>query len=241
MIDLVNCDLGFIVSFACIYDTNFYDRLLMATLGPVVVLFALGCTYIVALRRNRASEEAVATVKNRHLSVGLFVIFVVYATVSHTILETFVCDTLDDGNSYLRADYSLTCSTARHVGFQAYAALMVVVYPVGFPCAFGWWLFKHRQELKCVENRVMNPDLKPAADLWEPYRRQRYYYEVRRGDDVQDVRWAPTDPCVAGPFGDRPEERNTRRWAFDKRGNSTIVSQQSILTQTRQSNPNNGS
>lgn len=182
MIDLVNCDLGFILSFACIYDTNFYDRLLMATIGPVVILSALGCTYIVALRRNQASEEAVATVKSRHLSIALFVIFVVYATVSHTILEAFVCDKLDDGNSYLRADYSLMCTTARHVGFQAYAALMVVVYPVGFPCAFGWWLFKHRQALKLEENRAMNPNLRPAADLWEPYKRQRYYYEVRRRD-----------------------------------------------------------
>lgn len=187
IIDLVNCDLGFILSFACIYDTNFYDRLLMATLGPAVVLSALGCTYLVALRRNRASEEAVAIVKNRHLSIALFVVFVVYATVSHTILETFVCDTLDDGNIYLRADYSLTCTTAKHVGFQAYAALMVVVYPLGFPVGFGWWLFRHRQELKFEENRVMNPDLRPAADLWEPYRRQRYYYEVSRSDQARNV------------------------------------------------------
>lgn len=214
MIDLVNCDLGFILSFACIYDTNFYDRLLMATLGPVIIMFALGCTYVVAVWRNRASEEAVATVKNRHLSIALFVIFVVYATVSHTILETFVCDTLDDGNSYLRADYSLTCTTARHVGFQVYAALMVVVYPVGFPCAFGWWLFKHRQELKCEEDRALNPKLRPAADLWEPYRRQRYYYEVRRGETFSNFVDYWSHVCC--PFLDETERRITRRWAFEK-------------------------
>lgn len=57
VIDLVNLDLGFILSLACIYDTNFYDRLLMATLGPVVVLLVLGCTYLVARRRNRGSDE----------------------------------------------------------------------------------------------------------------------------------------------------------------------------------------
>ncbi|CAN0538822.1 unnamed protein product, partial [Ectocarpus sp. 12 AP-2014] len=34
VVDVVNLDLGFILSFACVYDTNFYDRLLMATIGP---------------------------------------------------------------------------------------------------------------------------------------------------------------------------------------------------------------
>lgn len=177
-IDVVNLDLGFILSFACIYRTDFYDRLLMATLGPAVVLAVLGCTYLVALGRNRASEEAVSAVKNRHLSVALFALFLVYTTVSHTIFETFVCDTLDDGDTYLRADYSLLCTTPIHTGFQVYAGLMVVVYPLGIPCVFGWWLYVHRDDLRRGDNRQANPRLTPAADLWEPYTRERYYYEV---------------------------------------------------------------
>lgn len=57
VIDLVNLDLGFILSFACVYDTNFYDRLLLATICPAVVLGFLGCTYRVACRRNCDSAE----------------------------------------------------------------------------------------------------------------------------------------------------------------------------------------
>lgn len=57
VIDLVNLDLGFILSFACIYDTDFYDRLLLATLGPFMVFTLLGCTYMVARHRNRRSSE----------------------------------------------------------------------------------------------------------------------------------------------------------------------------------------
>lgn len=121
--------------------------------------------------------QAIATVKRRHLSVALFVMFVVYATVSYTVFETFVCDTMDDGNSYLRADYSVTCSTPLHTGYKVYAALMVMVYPVGFPCVFGWWLFKYRNELT-EEDRQTNPEIRPLADLWEPYKREKYYYEV---------------------------------------------------------------
>ncbi|CAN0038308.1 unnamed protein product, partial [Hapterophycus canaliculatus] len=119
----------------------------------------------------------IAIVKRHHLSVALFVMFVVYATVSYTIFETFVCDSLDDGSSYLRADYSFTCGTARHTGYQVYAGLMVMVYPVGIPCVFGWWLFKYRSELT-EDDRQSNPDLKPLVDLWEPYKQDKYYYEV---------------------------------------------------------------
>ncbi|CAM9935287.1 unnamed protein product [Ectocarpus sp. 6 AP-2014] len=178
VVDVVNLDLGFILSFACVYDTNFYDRLLMATIGPVLVLGLLGCTYLVARRRNRHCEEAMRDVQRRHLSVTLFVMFVIYAAVSYTIFETFVCDTLDDGNSYLRADYSLTCDTPLHTAYRVYAGLAVLVYPVGIPCVFGWWLFKNRHELK-QEDRESQAELRPAADLWEPYKPSAYYYEVR--------------------------------------------------------------
>ncbi|CAM9835821.1 unnamed protein product, partial [Ectocarpus sp. 12 AP-2014] len=94
VIDVVNLDLGFILSLACVYDTDFYDRLLLTTICPAVVLGLLGCTYLVARRRNRHSLEAMGVVKHRHLSVALFIMFVIYATVSYTIFETFVCDLL---------------------------------------------------------------------------------------------------------------------------------------------------
>ncbi|CAM9448508.1 unnamed protein product, partial [Hapterophycus canaliculatus] len=177
VVDVVNLDLGFILSFACVCDTNFYDRLLMATIGPAVVLGLLGCTYVVARRRNRHSEEAMAVVQRRHLSIALFVMFMVYSTVSYTIFQTFECDKLGDGVAYLRADYSLTCSTSLHEFYQVYAGLMVIVYPVGVPCIFGWWLFKYRHELT-EEDRARNAELRPLADLWEPYKRDKYYYEV---------------------------------------------------------------
>lgn len=57
VVDVVNLDLGFILSFACVVDTNFYDRLLMTTVAPAVVLCLLGCTYLVARRRNQHSDQ----------------------------------------------------------------------------------------------------------------------------------------------------------------------------------------
>lgn len=56
-----------------------------------------------------------------------------------------------------------------------YAIVMIFVYPVGIPFALGWWLFRHREELQAGQPTYR---VRPAADLWGPYRPARYYYEV---------------------------------------------------------------
>ena len=64
------------------------------------------------LQEQQQSEAVVVVIQNRHLSVALFVLFVVYATVSYIVFETFVCDGFEDGTSYLRADYSIECESS---------------------------------------------------------------------------------------------------------------------------------
>lgn len=86
-------------------STDFYDRLLFATLGPVVVVLALGGTYAISRLNNGHSDRAMRVVRRKHLSALTFIAFFVYSSVSFTIFQTFVCETLDDGVAYLRADY----------------------------------------------------------------------------------------------------------------------------------------
>lgn len=47
-VDLVNLDLGWVLSATCLVDVNFYGRLLFTTLAPLALLCVLGCTYLVA-------------------------------------------------------------------------------------------------------------------------------------------------------------------------------------------------
>lgn len=70
-----------------------------------------------------------------------------YSSASFKIFQTFVCDELDDGITYLRADYSLKCSTKTHLAHKGYAILMVSVYPIGIPTLGAYWLAHNRKEL----------------------------------------------------------------------------------------------
>lgn len=52
----------------------------------------------------------------------------VFTSVSTVVFKTFACD--DDivvGESYLRADYSISCNTRLHTSFKIYAGLMILV------------------------------------------------------------------------------------------------------------------
>lgn len=173
----INFDIGLLSSYSCMIQTNFYDRLLLATIAPIVVLGLLVCTYAIARIRNRRSELAVRRVQNKHLSAALFVAFFVYSSVSYTVFQTFVCDKLDDDVEYLRADYSLTCETDVHKKYELYATFMVAIYPVGIAAVFTYWLAKHHRDLVKAERDDM-AQLQHGSDIWSAYKPSRFYYEV---------------------------------------------------------------
>ena len=181
-LSVVNLNLGSILSLSCVVETNFYARLVLVTIAPLAVLGALAITYRIAMLRNGHSTLAKRMARNKHLAVGLFLLFMVYSSVSYTIFQTFVCDPLDSGITYLRADYDLVCWTRTHYACMTYAGLMIVVYPVGIPAVFAWALFKNRDSIKSVAETTKGTRVPPEAetikDLWSPYKRSRYYYEV---------------------------------------------------------------
>lgn len=174
---VINLDIGSILSNSCIFTTDFYDRLLLATVGPVVVLFVLFGTLSIVRRRSTSTEAAAPILQSKRASTGLFILFFVYSSVSYTVFQTFVCDDLDDGMSFLRADYSIVCSTARHAAYRAYASVMVFVYPVGIPVFYGWWLTRNQRDLKKPDREQMT-HLSSFRGLWAAYTPSCYYYEV---------------------------------------------------------------
>ena len=174
---LANVDIGSVLSLACIAETNFYDRLLLTTTMPLAVFAVLAGSYLLAKKRNGASELAITVVQNKHRSAGLLVTFFMYSSVSSAVFKTFVCDPLDDGVEYLRADYSLTCSSSKHDAYKVYASVMLFVYPIGMPAAFAWWLTRHRHDLR-KPGRETVPRLQSFSGLWSPYRPSCFYYEI---------------------------------------------------------------
>ena len=59
-------------------------------------------------------------------------LFQVFTSTSTTAFKTFPCDDeVVEGESFLRADYSLSCNAPRHMYFRVYAGIMIVVSVTG--------------------------------------------------------------------------------------------------------------
>jgi hypothetical protein len=78
-------------------------------------------------------------------------------SVSVKIFSTFSCTHFEgDYGSYLKADFSLDCTTSKHRWYMVYAALMVFIYPIGVPYMYYRLLVGPngtvRERLRCEQD-----------------------------------------------------------------------------------------
>ncbi|CAM9090863.1 unnamed protein product, partial [Laminaria digitata] len=173
----VQFDLDFVCSYSCLVPSDFYDRLLVFTIGPLVVLGVLMGSYLIGKKRHSCSESAIRRMRHKHQAAVRYLAFYVYSPVSYSIFRTFGCDELDDGETYLRADYSLSCLTSRHSWYEAYALVMVGVYPVGIAVAFTGLLVWHQRGIVKPDRDTL-VHLKPSTGVWAAYKTSRWFFEV---------------------------------------------------------------
>ncbi|CAN0066944.1 unnamed protein product [Ectocarpus sp. 4 AP-2014] len=151
-VDVVNLDVGRVFTASCLLPSvSFYHRLLLTTLTPIGLGGALVLTHWMAKQRagiGSASVLARRAAWSRHMAAGLLLTFLVFTSASTMAFKTFPCDDeAVDGESYLRADYSLSCKTDKHMYYRIYAGIMIVVYPIGIPLLYAFILWINRESL----------------------------------------------------------------------------------------------
>jgi hypothetical protein len=139
---------------------------LITTLAPIAVAAVLGLIHLrvrhvyrtvnavthPATQRQKSSRTVASEhAKAKHTSAFLTFTFLIFSTVSTVVFQTFACDDLTGTNqSWLRTDYSVSCDTDIHDVYEAYAAAMIVVYPIGIPALYAYLLWRHRARLNPV-------------------------------------------------------------------------------------------
>ncbi|CAM9298394.1 unnamed protein product, partial [Laminaria digitata] len=151
-VNIANFDIGDLFSASCLLPSvNFYQRLLAATLTPLLLAGGLVLTYRMAKRRAGIGSTAVIASRaawSRHVAAGLLLTFLVFTSASTAAFKTFACDDgIGEGKSYLRADYSLSCKSNLHLFFRVYSGFMILVYPIGIPVLYAAILWKNRELL----------------------------------------------------------------------------------------------
>jgi hypothetical protein len=202
--DVFNFSIGWSLSFGCMLDIDFYNKLLIATLTPIAVALMLLFTYSVTSHSAKLDNDLSASVSHRaalqmlseqrarllskHQTAFLVMTFLIYSTVSTTVFQTFACDAIEGTRtSYLRADYSAECNTYEHMLYRLYAAFMILVYPIGIPAVYAYLLWSRKALLKAtarngsqtyIERRREHIHLNATEFLTKLYRPDMYYWEL---------------------------------------------------------------
>ena len=130
----------------CVLTLSFHKTLMMRTLLlPALSVIALLLHYV----------KAHTKVLEISRSLLFLVLFLIYPGTSAAIFATFQCEELSDGTRWLRADLSIDCASTVHIGFSMYAALMILVYPIGTPAFYYVLLRRSRASL----NQLQAPHL----------------------------------------------------------------------------------
>ena len=171
----------------CMGLGSFHQRLLFMLFLPIALLFGTLPTAWWHLRKAPATERGARALLLCALPIGLKVLFVFFPLVSALAVQAYDCETFDNGESWLRADYSLRCGsvsgdgqpmqwTPQYEAVRATAFVCVLFYALGVPLLFFGLLMSCRKQL----SRVAPPTPRSASlsFLCSEYRKRWFYWEV---------------------------------------------------------------
>ena len=157
-----------VLPLSCLRPFSYFDRLLAMTVVPLafaVLIFGIGK---IAIKCAGAERRSLA----RTHTFGWFLLltFIVFPSVSTTVLRFFQCVSYDKGMAdgstevlkVLEADHDISCESPSYHAWKAYAAVMLFVYPIGVPVLYWTLLFRHREQI--------NPEVNdsPLGEIEEP-------------------------------------------------------------------------
>ena len=143
-----------ILPIACLRPFNFFDKLLAMTILPIVfslLIFSFG-----ELAAMCATTKKAKSIRTTSFGAFLLLTFVVFPSVSTTVLRFYNCVSYEEGFSdgstetikVLEADHDISCTSPSYKGiWSTYALAMLFVYPVGIPLLYWVLLFRYRKQL----------------------------------------------------------------------------------------------
>ena len=103
----------------------------------------------------------------------LFTLFLIYPSVSSTMIRTFVCREVE-GVYYLQADFQIKCYEDTWNQWSPIAALLIIAYPIGIPLLFFIMVYSRKRKNRLDEYGVRSE----VGFLYDAYERQVWWFEM---------------------------------------------------------------
>ena len=154
-------DIALYIPPSCVqHGANFYDKLLWATVLPIILVCFIVFVFLVQILYDRARHGAIKdrqTIRRlwaSHVNVIMVLLYLILPSVSTIIFNTFVCQQID-GKLHLSSQLTLTCESIGTDGvpgpelherfrYELYAYGAMAAYPIFVPMLWLWLLFVNR-------------------------------------------------------------------------------------------------
>ena len=131
LLGVANLDVIAFIPIGCVWpDATFHSKLVAKTLGPIVLIALLwirpAVHTITSADQVRQDQSARVSAKYSLLLLEIFL-----ASISTTIIETFVCTEMD-GEYFLNAELTLRCDgSPKRISWTIYAGFALALYTAG--------------------------------------------------------------------------------------------------------------
>lgn len=166
-----------VTSAQCLFSADFYyNKFTFVVVAPVALLacsiaFVLLPKYFECLCFKHATVQERSRSTMKFWKLFLYMLFLIYPSVSSTVLRHFVCKQIDD-RSYLWEDLRVQCYTDRWITFAFVAIALTLLYPVGIPVFFFSLLKLNQKDLR-------EPRIKAQLGfLYAGYRLEVWWWEI---------------------------------------------------------------
>jgi hypothetical protein len=160
-------------------EYTFYDTFLTTISYPIGLLLLL--LAITCIRTGGAADEAEADdIATQGWKAVLFGMFLVYPSVSSTVLKVWHCAVIED-RAYMSSDYRLQCwgpdgTDAKWAAYASVAGVAFVIYPLGIPL-FYFYLLKSNEAALYDEAHPDHHRVEAKLSfLYRAYEEQAYYW-----------------------------------------------------------------
>lgn len=137
-------------------STSFdYYHIYKLQMAMIPIMFGMTMVSYVCVkywgRYKKKSDEFMNTVHNRLIYILVLIVFIIYPSVSNTILRLFKCEEIDDV-WYLSSDLSVVCFDEVWSEYVVSAGFFIILYILGIPIFF-YKLLKNYKNKELLEDK----------------------------------------------------------------------------------------
>jgi hypothetical protein len=176
----------------CFSTYDYIDEMMVETLGPLIiiilVLLAYFCNVSIFARGRNSDPNWVRSVTARYITFFFLITYLVLPGVTTKIFGIFTCVDVDPNGlmpgvpKFLLLDMSIACTGANNGRYRfgvIWAAVMIVVYPVGVLAFYFYTLYHNRFDI--VEKDLTGLELEILLE--EEARERQEYMDAHDGSD----------------------------------------------------------